>query len=563
MQTFQEHHHKLLTVLLLLGTLLILGSFSSESPKPAIAASTPGEQSVSRTSPQILDHYFALRGSRYVEMTRILTVISTGDVRKDGLLTTSGTVLQTGDQITLDITDNASYFSSGQASDSPPSSWVSGMPSPADANALCDNGDFFYFVSGIGLCGMIASDARKPDISTGGLSCNPLILENVAKGVRTFSTVCIVTTTGSVATLQANLSQVNYYRYLPVSPTFPNRYTYVLNGITFIRNIPVPMWVDTSFGPSDLVGPLSPLPPATLSWTFDVASVALPPLPTLTFWADNTSLTQGQSTNLNWTVANADSCTASGGWSGSKDSATGAHLQSVTPPVTTTYNLQCSGPGGITTLREVTIDVISACVANMGQPCVSSPNACAMTNNGTTQCNGSCSATTPSNSLCTSICASGDIRPCTTSQSCAGTETCDATGNWDGICNDVPADGCPAECSDGIDNDCDGFCDKSGCIPPAGFCNAGIPLPADPSCAQSVDITEYAQCNDLNSYPGGTPKDNDGDIDANINDKGCHSDGNPNNPGSYDPNDNDESNTIFREVFMPFENLLAMLRGIF
>src|SRR3989338_8399086 len=184
--------------------------------KPAIAASTPGEQSVSRTSPQILDHYFALRGSRYVEMTRILTVISTGDVRKDGLLTTSGTVLQTGDQITLDITDNA---------------------------------DFFYFVSGIGLCGMIASDARKPDISTGGLSCNPLILENVAKGVRTFSTVCIVTTTGSVATLQANLSQVNYYRYLPVSPTFPNRYTYVLNGITFIRNIPVPMWVDTSFGP--------------------------------------------------------------------------------------------------------------------------------------------------------------------------------------------------------------------------------------------------------------------------------------------------------------------------
>ena len=114
-------------------------------------------------------------------------------------------------------------------------------------------------------------------------------------------------------------------------------------------------------------------------------------------------------------------------------------------------------------------------------------------------------------------------------------------------------------CDDGIDNDCDGFCDQSGCTPPAGFCNAGIPLLPDPSCAQSVNNTEYSACNDLNSYPGGTPKDNDGDVDTNIDDKGCHSDGNQNNPASYDPNDNDESNTIFREVFVPFENLLAML----
>jgi len=97
-------------------------------------------------------------------------------------------------------------------------------------------------------------------------------------------------------------------------------------------------------------------------------------------------------------------------------------------------------------------------------------------------------------------------------------------------------------CADGKDNDGDGFTDAD-----------------DPSCNQSDDTTEYSACNDLNSYPGGTPKDNDGDVDANINDKGCHSDGNTNNPASYDPNDNDESNTIFREVFVPFEKLLAML----
>ena len=100
---------------------------------------------------------------------------------------------------------------------------------------------------------------------------------------------------------------------------------------------------------------LGDLPPATLSWTFDVASVPPPPPPTLTFWADSTNITQGDSTNLNWTVANADSCTATGGWLGSKDPATGTHSQSVTPPATTTYNLQCSGPGGSSGQKQVTI----------------------------------------------------------------------------------------------------------------------------------------------------------------------------------------------------------------
>jgi len=100
-------------------------------------------------------------------------------------------------------------------------------------------------------------------------------------------------------------------------------------------------------------------------------------------------------------------------------------------------------------------------------------------------------------------------------------------------------------CADGIDNDGD-----------LAYPGGGIDA-ADPSCTQSGGTTEYSQCNDKNA--DGTLRDNDGDVDANIDDKGCHSDGNPNNPGSYDPNDNDESDTIFREVFVPFEKLLAML----
>ena len=105
------------------------------------------------------------------------------------------------------------------------------------------------------------------------------------------------------------------------------------------------------------------------------------------------------------------------------------------------------------------------------------------------------------------------------------------------------------QCNDGIDNDGD-----------LAYPGGGIDA-ADPSCAQSGGTTEYSACNDKN--PDGTLRDNDGDGVANIFDPGCHSDGNPNNPATYDPNDNDESNTVFKEVFAPFEQLLGMLFRIF
>jgi len=40
------------------------------------------------------------------------------------------------------------------------------------------------------------------------------------------------------------------------------------------------------------------------------------------------------------------------------------------------------------------------CVSNQGSSCTSSSNSCGMTNSGTVQCNGSCSASTPSENLC-------------------------------------------------------------------------------------------------------------------------------------------------------------------
>ncbi len=73
------------------------------------------------------------------------------------------------------------------------------------------------------------------------------------------------------------------------------------------------------------------------------------------------------------------------------------------------------------------------------------------------------------------------------------------------------------ECSDGVDNDGDGEID----------------FPDDNGCDSPDDDDESDECSD--------GVDNDGDGVADIDDPGCHTDGDPNNPDSYDPNDDDES----------------------
>jgi hypothetical protein len=61
----------------------------------------------------------------------------------------------------------------------------------------------------------------------------------------------------------------------------------------------------------------------------------------------------GQSSYMVWSVANATSCTASGAWSGPKPLMGTLVL---TPSVTSTYTLTCTGSGGIST-ASVTITV--------------------------------------------------------------------------------------------------------------------------------------------------------------------------------------------------------------
>jgi len=77
-------------------------------------------------------------------------------------------------------------------------------------------------------------------------------------------------------------------------------------------------------------------------------------LPTVTLTANPTSITLGQTSQLSWQSANADSCYASGGWSGSKPT---AGAENAAPGITTTYSITCSNNSGAAT-DSVTVGVV-------------------------------------------------------------------------------------------------------------------------------------------------------------------------------------------------------------
>ncbi|MFZ2886795.1 MAG: polysaccharide deacetylase family protein [Minisyncoccia bacterium] len=83
-----------------------------------------------------------------------------------------------------------------------------------------------------------------------------------------------------------------------------------------------------------------------------------PTAPTLTLSANPTTITTGQSSTLTWSTTNATSCTAFGGWTGTKAT---SGSQAVTPTANTTYSLSCSGASGTTPAQQsVTVSVTAA-----------------------------------------------------------------------------------------------------------------------------------------------------------------------------------------------------------
>ena len=74
------------------------------------------------------------------------------------------------------------------------------------------------------------------------------------------------------------------------------------------------------------------------------ASVAVSVLPTVTLTASQTSVPSNGSTTLSWSSTNADSCVASGDWSGSKATSGTQTINSIIAD--NVFNLSCSGAGG-------------------------------------------------------------------------------------------------------------------------------------------------------------------------------------------------------------------------
>lgn len=96
-------------------------------------------------------------------------------------------------------------------------------------------------------------------------------------------------------------------------------------------------------------------PTATTTYTLEcggslgstTASVTInvkPPVPTVLLTASPQTVTQGGTTTLTWTSTNATTCEASQGWSGTVAT---SGSQIVTPSGTTTYHIDCFGPGGV------------------------------------------------------------------------------------------------------------------------------------------------------------------------------------------------------------------------
>lgn len=92
--------------------------------------------------------------------------------------------------------------------------------------------------------------------------------------------------------------------------------------------------------------------------------------PVVTFTATPALIGLGDSSTLDWTVVGATACTASDGWSGSKS--TNSDTEPVSPSVTTSYTLTCSGPSG-TTPATATVTMPSGFIATTPTPCVIPP----------------------------------------------------------------------------------------------------------------------------------------------------------------------------------------------
>jgi hypothetical protein len=110
---------------------------------------------------------------------------------------------------------------------------------------------------------------------------------------------------------------------------------------------------------------------ATVSDDMEISVSAVPIVaPTITFTSSPSTITAGDSSDLTWTVTGtADSCWASGDWSGWK-TFTGTDVEAVAPAVDATYRIECWNSGVSSGVEEVDVVVNPAVTptANINAP---------------------------------------------------------------------------------------------------------------------------------------------------------------------------------------------------
>lgn len=114
-------------------------------------------------------------------------------------------------------------------------------------------------------------------------------------------------------------------------------------------------------GPRALSGTREFAPTLTTTYTLTCSnsistvtrSVTMVVVPRINISVASSTVLSGTPTTITWTTANATACYASDGWTGAR-ALSGS--ETVTPMITTTYTLTCSGAGG-TVLKKVTVFV--------------------------------------------------------------------------------------------------------------------------------------------------------------------------------------------------------------
>jgi len=142
-----------------------------------------------------------------------------------------------------------------------------------------------------------------------------------------------------------------------------------------VENVPIlqapPPSVPTAVAPAATptrVATATPLPPPTATAVPATATPVPPtatpvpptatPVPQIAFWADQTSIQQGQCTTLRWSVENVQAVWVyPRGEQYHRFPRTGQGSEAVCPPRTTTYEMRVLLRDGSTTFREVTINV--------------------------------------------------------------------------------------------------------------------------------------------------------------------------------------------------------------